>query len=178
MAPLLTGCATVSVWKIATAKQKAFCVLQFPRRESVVTVQREFRRRYGIDPPDAQSIHRWHRQFEETGCLCKGKSTGRPHVSENNVQRIRECFQRSPRKSTSRASWELRIPQTTVWRVLRRRLIMKPYRMNNFLLTLYFQAQRQRRRCEILCCMGPGVNTALQNYTYDIYHSLHQTHQS
>ena len=99
---------------MATVQQKAFCVLQFSRCESVVTVQREFRRRYGIDPPSAQSIRRWYRQFEETGCLCKGKSTGRPHVSEDNVQRIKESFQCSPRESTSRASPDLGIPQTTL----------------------------------------------------------------
>jgi len=34
-----------------------------------------------------------------------------------------KSFERSPRKSTHRASRELRIPQPTVWRVLRRRLL-------------------------------------------------------
>ena len=100
-------------------------MLQFSRCESVVTVQSEFRRRYGTDPPGAQSIRRWYRQFEETGCLCKGKSTGRQHVSEDNGKES-ECFHRFSRKSTNRASRELGIPQTNVWRVLRRRLIMKP----------------------------------------------------
>jgi hypothetical protein len=71
-------------------------------------------------------------QLENTGCLRKGKSTGRPHVSEDNVQRISVCFQRGPKKSTTHASRELGLPRTTVWRVLRRRLIMKPYRMNHF----------------------------------------------
>jgi len=44
-------------------------------------------------------------------------------VSEENVRRIQESFERSPRKSTRRTSRELAIPQPTVWRVLRRRLI-------------------------------------------------------
>ena len=107
-------------------------VLQFPRCESAVTVQREFRRRCGIDPPGAQIIRRWYRQFEETGCLCKGKSTGRPHVTKDNVQRIRVCLKRSPRKPTNLDGGKLGIPQTNVWRLLRRRLIIKPYRINNF----------------------------------------------
>jgi len=38
------------------------------------------------------------------------------------VRRIQESFERSPRKSTRRASRELGIPQPTIWRVLRRRL--------------------------------------------------------
>ena len=29
-------------------------------------------------------------QFEQIGCLCKGKSSGRPRVSEENVRRVQE----------------------------------------------------------------------------------------
>jgi len=45
------------------------------------------------------------------------------------VRRIQESFERNPRKSTRRASRELGIPQPTVWRVLRRHLLFKPYRL-------------------------------------------------
>jgi hypothetical protein len=34
----------------------------------------------------------------ETGCLCKGRSPGRPRVSHDNIERVREAFQRSPHK--------------------------------------------------------------------------------
>lgn len=73
-----------------TGQHKAFCVLRFSKCESIIAVKRDFRRRYGIDAPTTQSIRRWYKQFEETGCLCKGKSTGRPSVSDDNVERIRE----------------------------------------------------------------------------------------
>jgi len=59
------------------------------------------------------------RQLRAKWLLC---STRILHVSEENVRRIQERFQRSPRKSTRRASRELGIPQPTVWRVLRRHL--------------------------------------------------------
>lgn len=117
---------------MATPQGKVLCVLQFSKTESVIAVQRAFKRRFGIDPPMPKSIRRWYRQFEVTGCLCKGKSPGRPSTSEENVRRIQEWFQHDewtcagyPRKSTRRASRELAIPHTTVWRVLRRRLIMR-----------------------------------------------------
>ena len=64
--------------------------------------------------------------LSKQGCPCKGRNSGRPRVSEENVRRIQESFERSPRKSTRRASRELGIPQTTVWCVLRRRLLFKP----------------------------------------------------
>ena len=36
--------------------------------------------------------------FEQIGCLCKGKISGRPRVSEENVRRIQESSERSPRQ--------------------------------------------------------------------------------
>ena len=111
---------------MATMQHKMFCVREFIKTESVNAVQREFPLRFDIQPPTRNSICRWNHQFEKRGCMCKGKSSGRPRVSEENVRRIEESFERSPRKSTGRASRELGIPQPTVWRVLRRRLLFKP----------------------------------------------------
>jgi hypothetical protein len=34
-----------------TKREKAFCVLEFAKNGSVITVQRSFRTRYGKDPP-------------------------------------------------------------------------------------------------------------------------------
>ena len=100
-----------------------FCVREFIKTESATAVQRAFRLRFNIQPPMRKSICRWNHQFEQIGCLCKGKRSGRPRVSEENVRRIQGSFLRSPRKSTHRASRELGIPQPTVWRVLRLRLL-------------------------------------------------------
>ena len=100
-----------------------FCVREFIKTESATAVQRTFRLRFNIQPPTRKNICRWNYQFEQIGCLCKGKSSGRPRVSEENVRWTKESFERSPHKSTRRASRELGIPQSTVWRVLRRRLL-------------------------------------------------------
>jgi len=95
------------------------------KSESPTAVQHVFRLRFNIQPPTRKSICRLNHQFEQIGCLCKGKISSRLIVSEENVRRIQESFERSPRKSTRRASRELGIPQPTVWRVLRRRLLFK-----------------------------------------------------
>jgi len=58
-----------------------------------------------------------------TQTVCVKASSGRPRVSEENVRRIQESFERSPRKSTRRASKELGITRPTVWSVLRHRLL-------------------------------------------------------
>jgi len=113
----------------ANREEKAFCILHFHVSRSVLTVKREFRTRFKKEQPAKNSIRSWYDKFQRTGCLCKGKSPGTPSTSEATLERIRESYQRSPQKSTARASRELGIPQTTVWRVLRKRLQMYHYRL-------------------------------------------------
>jgi hypothetical protein len=84
--------AAVPVFKMASQQEKAFCVLRFEVSRSVITVQREFRARFKKDAPCRNNMTRWFRKFVETGCLCKGKSPGRPRVSNDNIERVREAF--------------------------------------------------------------------------------------
>jgi hypothetical protein len=72
---------------MATLEQKAFCVLQVAKHESVASVQRAFRRQFQSDPPSSNFIMSFYQQFQTTGCHCKGKSSGRPRVSEESVER-------------------------------------------------------------------------------------------
>ncbi|GFY59842.1 DUF4817 domain-containing protein [Trichonephila inaurata madagascariensis] len=72
-----------------TKPQQAFCVVEYAKTMSVITIQSNFRRQFGVDPLDKNSIKRWHTQLMETGCLCKG--TGLPH-SEETVDRVRQSF--------------------------------------------------------------------------------------
>ena len=87
---------SLGLWRrkatMATLEQKAFCVLQFAKNESFVSVQRAFRRQFNSDPPSPSSIRRWYQQFQTTGCFCKGKSAGRPRVSEESVERVSQSF--------------------------------------------------------------------------------------
>ena len=112
-----------------TQPEKAFCVLEFAKTESWTVVQRAFRRKFGKKPPERKSIVRWHGKFITDGCLCPAKRTGRPSTSEDVIEQVRTAFQQSPGKSIRRASRELKCPKTTVWRVLRRRLHMTPYKL-------------------------------------------------
>jgi len=108
---------------MATMQHKICCV-ELIKTEVATAVQRVLRLRFNIQPTTKEIICRWIHQSEQISCLFKGKSSGRPRVSEENVRRIQEIFERSPRKSTRRASRELGVPQPTVWRVLRRRLLL------------------------------------------------------
>jgi hypothetical protein len=73
--------------------------------------------------PAGEEQRKAYEKFQRDGCLCIAK---RPGPSVERVARVREAFQR---KFTNRASLELDIPQPTVWRILRKRLRFKPYRL-------------------------------------------------
>jgi hypothetical protein len=56
--------------KMVTRAEKAFCVLEYARTQSIVTVQRRFRTKFGKDPPAKNSIKQWYQKFQRDGCLC------------------------------------------------------------------------------------------------------------
>ncbi|PNF19921.1 hypothetical protein B7P43_G11719 [Cryptotermes secundus] len=114
---------------MATQQEKAYCLLPFEVPKSIVTLRREFRVRFQKEVTHENNIRRWYRQFVVSGCLCKGKSSGRPRVPRADVERVRETYQRSPKKSLRRESRELQMPTTTLWSVLRKRILMKPYKL-------------------------------------------------
>jgi hypothetical protein len=104
-------------------------MLDYHTSKSLFTVQRAFCAKYTKDPPTDKTIRAWYTQFTETGCLCKQKSSGPPLTTEDDVERLRTSFLHSPKKSTGTAAKELSMSKATVWRVLRKRLVFKPYRI-------------------------------------------------
>ena len=85
-------------------KEKALCVLWYHETKSPVTVQRKFRIEHGQTPPDVKSIKAWYPNVVETGSVGGPNRSDRPSVSDETVDAAREAFQRSPGKSTRRAS--------------------------------------------------------------------------
>jgi hypothetical protein len=85
--------------------EKSFCVLESAK--------------YAKDPPPDKTIRAWYKQFTETGCLCKQKSSGCPLTAEDDVERVGASFLPSPKKSTGTAAKELSMSKTTVCGVLR-----------------------------------------------------------
>ena len=70
-----------------TSQQRSWCVLEFHKTNSAVTVQRAFKLKFNVDPLTNKSVLKWHRNFIERGYICdqrKGHS-GRPSVSEQVV---------------------------------------------------------------------------------------------
>jgi len=112
---------------MAAPGEKSFCVLEYHMSKSVVTVQCAFHAKYAKDLPTDKTIRAWYKHFTETGCLCKQKSSGRPLTAEDDVERVQASFLLSPKKSMATAAKELSMSKTTVWRVLCKCLVFKPY---------------------------------------------------
>jgi hypothetical protein len=81
---------------MAAPGEKSFCVLEYHTNKSVVTVQRAFSAKYAKEPPTDKTIRAWYKQFTETGCLRKHKSSGRPSAAEDDVERVRPSFLHGP----------------------------------------------------------------------------------
>jgi hypothetical protein len=83
--------------------------------------------KFAKDPPTDKTIRVWYKQFTETGCLCKYKSSGRPLTTEDDAEWVQASFLQSPKKLTGTAAKELSMSKTTLWRILCKRLVFKPY---------------------------------------------------
>jgi hypothetical protein len=55
-------------------------------------------------------------------------ASGRQLTAEDDVERVRASFLRSPKKSTGPAAKELSMPKTTLWRVLHKLLVFSYYK--------------------------------------------------
>jgi hypothetical protein len=45
-------------------REKTICVLEYARTESIVTVQRRFRTKFGKDPPVRNGTKQWYERFD------------------------------------------------------------------------------------------------------------------
>ena len=50
--------------------EQSFCVLEYARTSSVVTVQRRFRAEFQKAAPVFNSIKKWYAKFRDEDCLC------------------------------------------------------------------------------------------------------------
>ena len=65
----------------------------------------------------------------ETGTVFDTKRSGQPKTSEENIERVRQAFQRSPLKSIRTAARQLELPRSTVHKVLHKNLRLYAYKV-------------------------------------------------
>lgn len=94
---------------MATPQEKAQCVSWY-----IEIRVRNSRTKYGGDPPSLPSICAWRKHFMETGTVLDGNRSGQPRTSEENVDRVREAFSRSPTMSAHTVTRQLELPGSAV----------------------------------------------------------------
>ena len=128
---IVNNSVKIAMW---TVQQKVSCVLWLAETKSVKLVQHRFRREYNLqrhDPvPDYKRIMAWDAKLKQTGSLLSNSGKhAKKRVSEENIELIRNCFTRSPRKSIRKASLQLQIPRSTVHNVVHKRLRLRAYKI-------------------------------------------------
>lgn len=109
-----------------TKKQRAYVVEYFLKNgESVIAVQRAFKREFKLKrhdkPPDRKIILKWVENFRETGSVVVHNHPGRRRSSgtPQNIEKVRAAMTRSPRRSVRRQAMALKIPRTSLRRIIR-----------------------------------------------------------
>ena len=115
--------------KMTILQEKAQCVSWFIETKLDVQTQRNYRSKYGRDPPSHTSIRLWHKKFMETGTVFDTRRSGRPRTSEESIERVRQAFQRSLMKSIRTAARQLKLPRSTVHKVLHKNLRLYAYKV-------------------------------------------------
>jgi hypothetical protein len=90
---------------MSTLQEHVQCVLWLAELQSLTALQRRFRTQYGRQPPTWKNVRFWDKKLS----LLHVKSPGKTRTSEENVNHIRETFQRSPQKSIRDANLKLQI---------------------------------------------------------------------
>ena len=116
-------------YKMATPQEKAQSVSWFIETKSDVQTLRKYRSKYKKDPPSRSSIRRWHKNFLERESILDAVTNGRPRISGENIELVRQAFGRFPMKSIRTATTKLQLPPATVHKVLRKRLRLYAYKM-------------------------------------------------
>ena len=105
---------------------------EYYRIHSYTRTQRWIRLVMQRDPPHRSDIAQWLRNFLMNGSLRHRGGNGRPRTAVESIEEVRLMVQEDPRLSIRHASAALDMPYTTVHRILRRCLLLHPYKMQKF----------------------------------------------
>lgn len=116
-----------------SVQQRIVCVRSYYKTNSVIKVQRLYRRQFNIGRhghvPSRNIILAWVRKFEENGSVLDVKH-GAPRTvrTPENVETVREAFERSPRRSARQQSRILGISRKSLFRILKE-IRFHPYKL-------------------------------------------------
>lgn len=113
--------------------QRKFIVKEYYKnQENLNIVGPLFQQKFGIAPPKKESMMAMVNKFDEKGTVhdqIKGVSARYSDMTNaENIEKVRVEFTDNPRQSISRGSQVLDISKSSVQRILKKKLLWKPYK--------------------------------------------------
>ena len=119
--------------------------------QSLTTVKRNLQAEFGRQTPNLNCIKDVFERFTEIGTVEDWEGSGRPSViTEETVEKVRDVCEAERRQSVRTVAAVCAIPKTTVHRIMREHLLLKPYK-RHFVQQLYEEDFQDRvDMCETL----------------------------
>ena len=97
-------------------------------------------------------IYRTIRRFTETGTTEDRPRSGRPRLqrTESIRQSVRHRLRRNPARSVRKLSKELNVPRTTLQRIVKRKVRVRPFKKYTVQFLTPDQKMRRKQRAEAL----------------------------
>ena len=126
-------------------------VLLMGKFESPTTVKRKVQAEFGKQTPSLNCIKDVFEHFTETGTVEDRERSGRPSViTEETVEKVHDVCETERRQSVRMGAAACAIPKTTMHRIMREHLLLKPYK-GHFVQQLHEEDfQDQVDMCETL----------------------------
>lgn len=119
---------------------------------SVAEVCRRFEEEFWKDPPSRPTIYAIHRRFIDNGSIHDCSRSGRPKstCSNENIEIVSKIISRSPTTSIRRVSEEAGTSRSSVHRIMKIDLKLKPYRFQMVQQIYPEDEDRKEEMCSLL----------------------------
>ena len=109
----------------------------------------DFRQQFGKKPPSRLSVDRIIRKFDETSSIVDLPRCGRPRTSrsEKNIAQVAELFEDNPTLSLRKAVSATDIARSSLYRIVRSDLKLKPFRSSSMHAIHNDDAQKRLEFC-------------------------------
>ena len=104
-------------------------VLLMGKFQSLTTVKRKLQAEFGKQTPSLNCIKDVFERFTETGTVEDPERSGKPSgITEELVEKVHDVCKAERRQSVRTVPAACAIPKTTVHRIMREHLLLKPYK--------------------------------------------------
>ena len=119
-------------------------VLLMAKYESPAVVRRKLQVEFGKNTPSEGCITVTFQRFCETGTVEDKERSGRPSkITEEKIEEVQGFLENQPQSSVRTVATACSIPRTTIHRIMREHLSLKPYKMH-FVQQLYDEDLQDR----------------------------------